>query len=538
MTDAPTSALRIPSDLLPADGRFGAGPSKIQTSHLDALAATGSSLMGTSHRQAPVRNVVGRVREGLAELFSMPEGYEVVLGNGGATAFWDVATFGLIEQKSQHLTFGEFSSKFATAVKAAPWLDEPSVIASDPGSRPVATAEAGVDAYAWAHNETSTAVMAPVVRPAGADDGALVLIDATSGAGGLPVDLTESDVYYFAPQKSFASDGGLYVALFSPAAIERAERIAASGRHIPAFFDLKIAIDQSRLNQTYNTPSVATLFLMAEQLDWMNGQGGLKGMVERTTQSSDHLYGWAEKSEARVPLRRRPRAPLAGDRHHRLQRRHRRRTPSRPPCAPTASSTPSPTASSAATSSASRCTPRSTPQTSRRSPPASTGSSSGSESGAAEPSWPERASARHRRRLLTQVRRAPPRPRAGDRHSASRCRSPRRQLGVRGVGHHAGLGDRRRVPVELPSVPSLPSTGRSCAPSRSLEPATEWTSEVGTRSPSAFVQTWMPSSSLCPVATRPGRSPYDATPQPRSVGPPSTSSRTTKPPARSCAATR
>ena len=301
MTDASTSALRIPTDLLPADGRFGAGPSKIQPSHLDALAATGSTLMGTSHRQAPVRNVVGRVREGLAELFSTPEGYEVVLGNGGATAFWDVATFGLIEQKSQHLTFGEFSSKFTSAVKAAPWLDEPSVIASEPGSRPVAAAEAGVDAYAWAHNETSTAVMAPVVRPEGTDDGALVLIDATSGAGGLPVDLTESDVYYFAPQKSFASDGGLYVAIFSPAAIERAERIAASGRHIPAFFDLKIAIDQSRLNQTYNTPSVATLFLMAEQLDWMNSLGGLKGMVERTTQSSEHLYGWAEKSDAAFP---------------------------------------------------------------------------------------------------------------------------------------------------------------------------------------------------------------------------------------------
>ncbi len=301
MTDDPTTALRIPSDLLPADGRFGAGPSKIQPAHLDALAATGSTLMGTSHRQAPVRNVVGRVREGLAELFSMPEGYEVVLGNGGATAFWDVATFGLIEQKSQHLTFGEFSSKFASAVKAAPWLDEPSVIASEPGSRPVAAAEAGVDAYAWAHNETSTAVMAPVVRPEGADEGALVLIDATSGAGGLPVDLTESDVYYFAPQKSFASDGGLYVAIFSPTALERAERIAASGRHVPAFFDLKIAIDNSRLNQTYNTPSVATLFLMAEQLDWMNSEGGLKGMVERTTQSSDNLYGWAERSDAAFP---------------------------------------------------------------------------------------------------------------------------------------------------------------------------------------------------------------------------------------------
>ncbi|HCB04396.1 MAG TPA: phosphoserine transaminase, partial [Nocardioides bacterium] len=217
-----TDALRIPADLLPADGRFGAGPSKIQTSHLDALAATGSSLMGTSHRQAPVRNVVGRVREGLAELYSLPDGYEVVLGNGGATSFWDIATFGLIEQKSQHLTFGEFSSKFATAAKAAPWLDDPSVISSEPGSRPDAVAEAGVDTYAWAHNETSTAVMAPVVRPAGADAGALVLIDATSGAGGLPVDLAESDVYYFAPQKSFASDGGLWLATFSPAAIERA----------------------------------------------------------------------------------------------------------------------------------------------------------------------------------------------------------------------------------------------------------------------------------------------------------------------------
>jgi phosphoserine aminotransferase len=297
VTDEP----RIPSALLPADGRFGAGPSKIQTSHLDALAATGSSLMGTSHRQAPVRQLVGRVREGLADLFSLPDGYEVVLGNGGATSFWDIATFGLIEQKSQHLTFGEFSSKFASAAQTAPWLDEPSVIASEPGSRPEARAEAGVDAYAWAHNETSTAVMAPVVRPEGADDGALVLIDATSGAGGLPVDLTESDVYYFAPQKSFASDGGLWLATFSPAAIERAERLAASDRHIPAFFDLSTAFDNSRLNQTYNTPGVATLFLMAEQLDWMNGQGGLAGMVERTTRSSSTLYGWAEESEVAFP---------------------------------------------------------------------------------------------------------------------------------------------------------------------------------------------------------------------------------------------
>ncbi len=296
-----TDALRIPADLLPADGRFGAGPSKIQTSHLDALAATGSALMGTSHRQAPVRDTVGRVRTGLAELFSMPDGYEVVLGNGGATAFWDIATYGLIERKSQHLSFGEFSSKFASAAAAAPWLEDPSVITSEPGSRPDAVAEAGIDVYASAHNETSTAVMAPVVRPAGTAGEALVLIDATSGAGGLPVDLAEVDTYYFAPQKSFASDGGLWIAIMSPAALERAATIAASGRHIPAFFDLPTAIDNSTKNQTYNTPAVATLFLMAEQLDWMNSLGGLKGMVERTTASSDALYGWAERTAYTTP---------------------------------------------------------------------------------------------------------------------------------------------------------------------------------------------------------------------------------------------
>jgi phosphoserine aminotransferase len=298
--------VQIPADLLPADGRFGAGPSKIQTSHLDALAATGSSLMGTSHRQAPVKNTVGRVREGLAELFTLPEGYQVVLGNGGATAFWDIATFGLIREKSQHLSFGEFSAKFASAVAAAPWLADPSVIKSEPGSLPEAVAEEGVDAYAWAHNETSTAVMAPVIRPSGAADDALVLVDATSGAGGLPVDLNEVDVYYFAPQKCFASDGGLWIALMSPRALARAEEIAASGRHIPAFFDLPTAIDNSGKNQTYNTPSVATLFLMAEQLDWMNSQGGLKGMVERTTASSSALYGWAERTAYTTPYVARP----------------------------------------------------------------------------------------------------------------------------------------------------------------------------------------------------------------------------------------
>jgi len=296
-----TDAISIPADLKPADGRFGAGPSKIQPSHLDALAATGTSLMGTSHRQAPVRAVVRRVQEGLATFFGLPDGYEVVLGNGGATAFWDVATYSLIRGRSQHLSFGEFSQKFAAAVAAAPWLSDPSVIASDPGSRPDPVAEAGVDVYAWAHNETSTAVMAPVRRVAGADDDALVLIDATSGAGGLPVDLTQVDTYYFAPQKCFASDGGLFVALMSPAAIERASSIKESGRHIPAFLDLVTAIDNSRLNQTYNTPSIATIFLMAEQLDWMNAHGSLQGMVERTTASSDALYGWAEKTSYTTP---------------------------------------------------------------------------------------------------------------------------------------------------------------------------------------------------------------------------------------------
>ncbi len=296
------SDVQIPAELLPADGRFGAGPSKIQPAHLEALAATGRSLMGTSHRQAPVRDLVGRVREGLTSFFPVPDGYEVVLGNGGATAFWDVATYGLIERRSQHLTFGEFTSKFAKAAADAPWLEDPSVISSAPGTRPEAVAEDGVDAYAWAHNETSTAVMAPVVRPAGTSaDEALVLIDATSGAGGLPVDLTETDVYYFAPQKSFASDGGLWIAVMSPAALDRAARIAASDRHVPAFFDLPTAIDNSTKNQTYNTPSVATLFLMAEQLDWMNGLGGLDGMVERTTASAAFLYGWAERSSYAYP---------------------------------------------------------------------------------------------------------------------------------------------------------------------------------------------------------------------------------------------
>ncbi len=296
-----TDAITIPDDLKPADGRFGAGPSKVRHEAVQALAVDGAKLLGTSHRQAPVKNLVGRVRTGLGELFSLPEGYEVVLGNGGATAFWDIAAFGLVREKSQHLSFGEFSSKFASSTKAAPWLATPSVITSEPGTRPSAVAEAGIDAYAWAHNETSTGVMTEVKRVEGADEGALVLVDATSGAGGLPVDVREVDTYYFAPQKCFASDGGLWVALMSPAALERAREIKASERYIPPFFDLVTAIDNSLLNQTYNTPALATMFLFAEQLDWMNSQGGLEFAVGRTTQSSDILYGWAEKTAYTSP---------------------------------------------------------------------------------------------------------------------------------------------------------------------------------------------------------------------------------------------
>ncbi len=299
-------ALTIPDSLKPADGRFGAGPSKVRAEALDALAATGTSLLGTSHRQAPVKAVVHRVREGLAELFGLPDGYEVVLGNGGSTAFWDIATFGLIRERSQHLSFGEFSSKFATAARQAPFLAEPTVIESPTGTRPQPRAEAGVDAYAWAHNETSTGVMVPVRRVQGADEGALVLVDATSAAGGLPVDVGQTDAYYFAPQKNFASDGGLWIALLSPAALDRAAEIAASGRWVPAFFDLPTAIENSRKDQTYNTPSVATLFLMAEQLDWLNGQGGLDFAVSRTTDSSTRLYTWAEKTSYTTPYVREP----------------------------------------------------------------------------------------------------------------------------------------------------------------------------------------------------------------------------------------
>jgi phosphoserine aminotransferase len=292
----------IPPGLLPSDGRFGSGPSKVRDAQVEALSAAGRTLLGTSHRQAPVRNLVQRVREGLAALFGLPDDYLVVLGNGGTTAFWESLAFGLISQRSQHLSFGEFSAKFARVTQAAPWLANPSVLATDPGTHPFPHAEAGIDAYALTHNETSTGVAMPIRRVPGADDGSLVLVDATSAAGGIAVDPAEFDVYYFAPQKCFGSDGGLWIALMSPAALERAARLAASGRYIPEFLSVQVAIDNSRLQQTYNTPAVATLVLLAEQVDWMLGNGGMAWTTQRTSTSSGILYDWAGKSPIAAPF--------------------------------------------------------------------------------------------------------------------------------------------------------------------------------------------------------------------------------------------
>jgi phosphoserine aminotransferase len=294
----PETTLEIPVELRPVDGRFGCGPSKVRPEQLDALARHGKAIMGTSHRQQPVKDVVGQIRSGLLDLFGAPDGYEVILGNGGTTCFWDAAAFGLIERRAQHLTFGEFSAKFATVTKGAPFLEDPIVVSADPGDAPDAVAQDGVDAIAWAHNETSTGVMLPVQR---VGDG-LVLIDATSGAGGLPVDVSGADAYYFAPQKSFAADGGLWLAVISPAAAERIERIAASDRWIPEFLSLATALENSRKDQTYNTPALATLLLLADQVEWFNANGGLDFAVGRSRASSDHLYGWAEAREFATPF--------------------------------------------------------------------------------------------------------------------------------------------------------------------------------------------------------------------------------------------
>jgi phosphoserine aminotransferase len=310
MTPSPVTAetaLVIPDELKPADGRFGCGPSKVPTGALARLATDGAALMGTSHRQKPVRSLVGEIRAGLRELLSAPDGYEVALGNGGATAFWDAAAFGLVERRALHLAYGEFSQKFATVTTGAPFLADPLTIGADPGDAPdpggvgPAAADGGADLIAWAQNETSTGVMLPVLRPDGAD-GALVAIDATSGAGGLPVDVSQADAYYFAPQKGFASDGGLWIALLSPAAQERIAALHASERWIPEFLSLQTALDNSTKEQTYNTPALATLFLLAEQLRWMLDGGGLQWCVQRTGASSRHLYGWAESHSQATPF--------------------------------------------------------------------------------------------------------------------------------------------------------------------------------------------------------------------------------------------
>jgi phosphoserine aminotransferase len=298
--------VRIPAGLLPSDGRFGSGPSKVRPEAVDALRSAATSLLGTSHRQAAVRSLVGRIRKGLADLWGLPAGYEVVLGNGGTTTFWDVATFGLIEGHSQHLSFGEFSSKFAQAVASAPHLSDPQIISSPPGTHPEAEGRAGVDLYALTQNETSTGVMMTLRRPDGADPGALVAVDATSGAAGLRFDPRETDVYYFAPQKGFASDGGLWVAVLSPAAIERAARITESGRWVPASLDITTAIENSRLDQTYNTPAVATLVMFAHQLEWILAGGGMDFSAGRSERSARTLYGWAEQTGYTAPYVAKP----------------------------------------------------------------------------------------------------------------------------------------------------------------------------------------------------------------------------------------
>ncbi|MFM1757684.1 MAG: hypothetical protein RL193_261 [Actinomycetota bacterium] len=294
------SEIKIPDNLKPKDGRFGCGPSKIRPEALESLIKS-QNILGTSHRQKPVKQVVNRVRTGLNSLFNLPDGYEVVLGNGGSTAFWDIATSGLIEKKSQHLNFGEFSSKFAQAAKENPFIEEPTIIKSEPGTHPTAVAEAGIDVYALTHNETSTGVSMPIKRPVGTD-GALVLVDATSAAGGLIVESSEFDAYYFAPQKSFASDGGIWLSLMSPAALERAAKIKASGRWIPAFFDLTIAIENSKLDQTYNTPALATLILLADQIEWFNQNGGLNFAAGRSAKSAEIMYSWADKTSYTTPF--------------------------------------------------------------------------------------------------------------------------------------------------------------------------------------------------------------------------------------------
>ena len=297
-----TPDISLPDDLLPADGRFGCGPSRVRPDAIDMLNGSAGHFLGTSHRQATVQFKVSELRNGLAEMFALPDGYEVLLGNGGTTAFWDIATFGLVQEHSQHLHFGEFSSKFGKAVQAAPHLGDPEIISADPGDHPTAVGRPGIDTYALTHNETSTGVAMPLARPDGADEDALVLVDATSAAGGLRWDPEQVDVYYFAPQKCLASDGGLWLAAVSPRAVERIERIAASDRWVPAFFDLGIALENSRKDQTYNTPALATLFLAVEQVRWINENGGLEFSAGRCDRSAATIYEWAEANPVTTPF--------------------------------------------------------------------------------------------------------------------------------------------------------------------------------------------------------------------------------------------
>ena len=302
LTGVSTTDLRIPAELLPADGRFGSGPARIRKAQLDALAAAGPTVLGTSHRQAPVKNLVGRIRTGLTELYNLPAGYEVVLGNGGSTVFWDVAAFSLVRSRAAHGTFGEFGAKFAHATHSAPHLEDSVITSAEAGTAAVPAAAPGCDVYAWPHNETSTGVATTITRPAGIDEDALVVVDATSAAGGLAVDITQTDVYYFAPQKNLGSDGGLWIAIMSPRALARAQEIKDSGRWIPASLDLVTAIENSAKNQTYNTPAVSTLVLLAEQIEWINGNGGLDWAAERTRESAAAVYDWAVAGEVTEPF--------------------------------------------------------------------------------------------------------------------------------------------------------------------------------------------------------------------------------------------
>ena len=279
----------IPQELLPADGRFGSGPAKIRPEAMEYLAMR-SDLLGTSHRQAPVKQLVGAVQEGLRELYRLPEDHEVVLGNGGASLFWDMAAVSLIERRSAHAVFGEFTRKFARAAERAPFLDSPLLFETAPGTV-VLPNPGDADVVAWAHNETSTGAAAPVGR---LGEG-LVLIDGTSAAGGMDVDVTGADVYYFAPQKNFSSDGGLFIALASPAALERSERLVGSDRWVPEILNFTVAAANSRKQQTLNTPALATLLLLEDQINWLIELGGLTAAEARCRRSSGHVYAWAEQ---------------------------------------------------------------------------------------------------------------------------------------------------------------------------------------------------------------------------------------------------